>query len=66
MQKLFSMLGALLGALMAANPHDFLDARPIEDEAEDSHWSNDKNRFEDWLLNDNAVDAANLDPGIYY
>ena len=52
------MLGALLGALPINQPHDFLDARPIEYENEDNHWAGDDNRFDDWLLHPDTDEAT--------
>jgi hypothetical protein len=52
------MLGTLLGTLQPVYPHDFLDEARLEDENEDNHWASDKNRFEDWFLHGDAVDAA--------
>jgi hypothetical protein len=60
------MLGALLASLKTTNPQDFPDTRILEDEAEESHWSSDKNRFEDWLLNGDASEAGTSDPEFYY
>lgn len=60
------MLGALLAALPLTNPDDPPNAATIEDEAEDSHWVSNKNRFEDWFLNGNNAGPALSDPEIYY
>jgi hypothetical protein len=58
------MLGAILGALQTNPPHEFLDARLIEDENEDNHWSSDTNLFEDWLLH--GADAIENEPDVFY
>ena len=59
------MLGALLAALPILNLPDIPDT-PTEDDAEDNHWAGDKNRFEDWLLNGDAIEADQPDGDYYY
>jgi len=56
------MLGALLGSLFVAHTHPFPEDNMPEDVNEDTHWSGDNNRFEDWLLHPDADDVTDAEP----
>jgi hypothetical protein len=56
------MLGALLSNLSLIHPADFLDDLSNDMDVEDTHWSGDKNRFEDWLLHLDEDATTDMQP----
>lgn len=60
------MLGDLLGSLSTVHPPSFPEHDTLEDAGEDTHWSDDTNRFEDWLLHPDADNAPETDAQNFY